>query len=148
MLSGGCGFFCCFFLFCFQQLVLYVSVAVTGIYKVSIAYTPCRYMFLKTEAVYLVVKTPKWWKMIRGNSWSVTCLQSLSLISFVLYVYLKSSSLLYKLSAYSWDAHTFVISLLSTPPPGKLMRVAICGSSVAQWFALISWAIISLLSLC
>ena len=61
------GFFCLFVCFFFQQLVLYVSVAVTGIYKVSIAYTPYRYMFLKTKAVYLVVKTPKLWKMIRGN---------------------------------------------------------------------------------
>lgn len=36
-----------FLLFSFYQLVLYVSVAVTGIYKMNIAHTPYRYLVLK-----------------------------------------------------------------------------------------------------
>lgn len=36
-----------FLLFSFHQLVLYVSVAVTGIYKMNIAYTPYRYLVLE-----------------------------------------------------------------------------------------------------
>lgn len=54
------------FFLSFQQSVPYVSAAVTAIYKVSVAFTAYRYMFLKTKVVYFV-KMPKLWKMIRGN---------------------------------------------------------------------------------
>lgn len=67
LLAAMCGLGVWFFFFLpFQLLVLYVSVAVTGIYNMSIAYTPYTYVVLKTEAVYLV-KIPKLWKIIRGN---------------------------------------------------------------------------------
>lgn len=53
------GFFlvCLWFLFWFF-FPLCVFVAVTGIYEMGVAYTPFKYLFLKTKAVYLV-KTPK-----------------------------------------------------------------------------------------
>lgn len=51
------------FFLSFQQLVPYVSAAVTAIYKVSVAFTAYRYVVLKTKVVYFV-KIPKLWKMI------------------------------------------------------------------------------------
>lgn len=144
------GFFlvCLWFLFCFAFSPNYVFVAVTGIYKVSVAYTHFRYLFLKTRAVYLV-KTPKLWQMIRGN-------HKMWLVSSLLLAFCFHWSFSWSLAVFSKSsAHItvrctgagFVISLFPAPPSSKLMRVALCGSS-AQWFAPINWTIISLLSLC
>lgn len=136
-----------FFFLPFQLLVLYVSVAVTGIYNMSIAYTPYTYVVLKTEAVYLV-KIPKLWKIIRGNHnvWLSTVCFSFCFFcrfSWSLAVVVESSAhIIRRLTGWG-----FVISLLPTPS-GKLTKVALCGSSVAQQFALINCAIISLLYLC
>lgn len=137
---------CLWFLFCCFPLCVFV--AVTEIYEMGVAYTPFKYLFLKTKAVYLV-KTPKLWKMIRGN-------HTMWLVSSLLLIFCFHWSFSWSLAVFSKSsAHItvrltgegFVISLFPTPPSSKLMRVALCGSS-AQWFAPINWTIISLLSLC
>lgn len=138
-------FFFSFFL-SFQQLVPYVSVAVTGTYKVNIAYTPYRYVFLKTEADYLVVKTPKLWQIIRGNHkvWLVFSL----CFSFCFFCRFSWS-----LAVFSRRAHHILLGdsqdeVCDLSSPYTAIRQIDELSSVAQQFALINWAIISLLSLC
>lgn len=66
--------FCCFF---FSRCC-----CCNGIYKVNAVHTVCRYTFLKTEAVCLVVRMPEVWHMIRGNQ-KMQCVFSVSHFVFL-----------------------------------------------------------------
>lgn len=119
-LSAWVFLVCLWFLFWFF-FPLCVFVAVTGIYEMGVAYTPFKYLFLKTKAVYLV-KTPKLWKIIRGN-------HTIWLVSSLLLLFCFHWSFSWSLAVFSKNsAHItvrltgegFVISLFPTPPSSKL----------------------------